>query len=130
MNYDAKQWRAKLIKLGACSEEQAWADGKTAAECWEECPRGDWLLWLHEIGGLWAWPQGAQDAYLAQRKRLYDADRAKKFQPLEDAYFAGRQLLYDAYRAQLKLLDAAYEAQIAALIRSLVPNPFAEKGKK
>lgn len=35
-----------LTQLGACSEARTWANGKSLAQAWQECPRGDWLLWL------------------------------------------------------------------------------------
>jgi hypothetical protein len=35
-----------LNELHACSEARAWAKGKTLAEVWLGCGRGDWLLWL------------------------------------------------------------------------------------
>jgi hypothetical protein len=31
--------------IGACEDARGWATGKTAKEAWDECPRGDWLLW-------------------------------------------------------------------------------------
>jgi hypothetical protein len=31
--------------IGACEDAREWATGKTAKEAWDECPRGDWLLW-------------------------------------------------------------------------------------
>lgn len=35
----------RLIELGACEEARKWAKGKTARQAWEQCERGDWLLW-------------------------------------------------------------------------------------
>jgi hypothetical protein len=35
-----------LIKLNACNEAQEWAVGKTWEEVYNQCHRGDWLLWL------------------------------------------------------------------------------------
>lgn len=36
-----------LRSLGACSEARKWAaDYKTAADAWQNCRRGDWMLWL------------------------------------------------------------------------------------
>ena len=37
----------KLMRsLKACEEARVWANGKTLAEIWEQCERGDWMLWL------------------------------------------------------------------------------------
>ena len=35
-----------LTRLDACREARKWAAGKTLEQAWNECPRGDWLLWL------------------------------------------------------------------------------------
>ena len=37
---------ALLTRLGACHEAREWAAGKTLKQAWNECHRGDWLLWL------------------------------------------------------------------------------------
>jgi hypothetical protein len=38
---------AKLLRrLNACPEAREWAKGRTLRACWDESPRGDWLLWL------------------------------------------------------------------------------------
>jgi hypothetical protein len=35
-----------LLKLNACDPAIKWAEGKSWKEIFEQCPRGDWLLWL------------------------------------------------------------------------------------
>lgn len=40
-----------LLRLGACSEAIAWAESlgpnhPADATAWEQCPRGDWMLWV------------------------------------------------------------------------------------
>jgi len=42
----------RLIELGACDEARKWAKDKTAQECWEQCHRGDWLLWWAKKEGV------------------------------------------------------------------------------
>ena len=37
---------ALLAKLDACHEAREWAAGKTLEQAWNECQRGDWMLWL------------------------------------------------------------------------------------
>jgi hypothetical protein len=40
-------WTSALKKLDACPEAIAWAKTQpTYEEAWENCPWGDWLLWL------------------------------------------------------------------------------------
>jgi hypothetical protein len=36
-----------LYELGACNEAQIFCSGKTLEQAWQECPRGDWMLWLY-----------------------------------------------------------------------------------
>jgi hypothetical protein len=43
---DANQLQAALIRLNACSDAVAWAEGKSLSVAWRTCQRGDWLLWL------------------------------------------------------------------------------------
>ena len=35
-----------LVSLGACEDAREWAKGKSFADVWNTCERGDWLLWL------------------------------------------------------------------------------------
>jgi len=35
-----------LLGLGACADGRKWARGKTAADAWRDCQRGDWMLWV------------------------------------------------------------------------------------
>lgn len=36
----------KLQEMGACREALAWIGDRTAQQAWDECQRGDWMLWL------------------------------------------------------------------------------------
>jgi hypothetical protein len=39
----------KLSKVGACSDARQWVrTQKSAEEAWQNCERGDWMLWLAE----------------------------------------------------------------------------------
>ena len=37
-----------LLSLDACHEAIMFAEGKTIKQAWEECPRGDWMLWFYK----------------------------------------------------------------------------------
>ena len=54
---NANEFKGLLRKFGACAEGVDWADGKSLAQVWDECERGDWMLWLaaHMIGSE-GWP--------------------------------------------------------------------------
>ena len=45
-NLNATELKALLLELNACDDAQRWAEGKTLAEVWATCRRGDWMLWL------------------------------------------------------------------------------------
>ena len=49
---NATEIKQKLIDLDACREAREWADRKTLSEIWEQCPRGDWMLWLARRAGV------------------------------------------------------------------------------
>jgi hypothetical protein len=54
---DAKEFGKLLRHLRACDDAQVWADGKTLAEVWATCERGDWMLWLcGKMKGKAGWP--------------------------------------------------------------------------
>src|SRR5271168_1861443 len=44
----------KLKALRACKEAVAWAEGREWPAAWQECERGDWMLWLC---GTKSWPE-------------------------------------------------------------------------
>jgi hypothetical protein len=46
MDMNAVELDGLLDRLHACFEARVWAKGKTLAEVWLGCGRGDWLLWL------------------------------------------------------------------------------------
>ena len=41
--------RELLLRLNACEPAIKWAEGKSWKEIFEQCPRGDWLLWLFRL---------------------------------------------------------------------------------
>ena len=41
----AEEFKIRLEYLTACDEAIEWAKNKTAKEAWDQCERGDWLLW-------------------------------------------------------------------------------------
>jgi len=50
----ADEFRAWLVTHDACEEALDWLDeqpGQSPEAIWETCPRGDWLLWWHDVAG-------------------------------------------------------------------------------
>jgi hypothetical protein len=45
-NLNPTEFQSLLYDLGACQEAVIWAKGKSLAQTWRTCKRGDWLLWL------------------------------------------------------------------------------------
>jgi hypothetical protein len=45
-NLNPTEFQSLLSDLGACQEAVIWAKGKSLAQTWRTCERGDWLLWL------------------------------------------------------------------------------------
>ena len=42
-----KNWTKPLRGMRACTDALEWCEGyKSLAEAWDECKRGDWMLWL------------------------------------------------------------------------------------
>jgi hypothetical protein len=41
-----------LKKLNACNDAVFYAEGKTLEQAWNECVRGDWMLWLAQKLGV------------------------------------------------------------------------------
>jgi hypothetical protein len=42
----------KLIEMNACSEAIEWIEDRTLEQAWNECERGDWMLWLAQKKGV------------------------------------------------------------------------------
>ena len=43
---NTQEFSRLLCDIGACVEAREWAKGKSLADVWKQCERGDWLLWL------------------------------------------------------------------------------------
>jgi hypothetical protein len=45
-NLSANKFSTLLLNLRACESASIWAEGKDFYEVWNECQRGDWMIWL------------------------------------------------------------------------------------
>ena len=105
---NATEIKQKLIDLDACREAREWADRKTLSEIWEQCPRGDWMLWLARRAGVDKRTMTAAKADCAATiKHLMKDPRSIK--ALETAQAYGRGEATDD-----ELADAADAADAAA----------------
>jgi hypothetical protein len=42
-----KTFKEQLLEIRACEEAVAWVGDKTLEQAWNECHRGDWMLWIY-----------------------------------------------------------------------------------
>ncbi len=55
-----------LARLSACNKAVTWANGKMLTEAWQQCERGDWMLWLcAKMEGAKGWPTRQQIIFVA-----------------------------------------------------------------
>ena len=130
---NSKEFSQLLRKIGACAEACEWAKGKSLAGAWEQCERGDWLLWLcGRMVDTEGWPTRKElvlaacacaETALKYVKAGEDRPRiaietARKlvrgeatFQEVRDAAAAAA---YAAYAAAAAAAAAAYDAAAAA----------------
>jgi len=40
------EFKDYLKKIGACSDARKWNADRNLEKCWQDCERGDWMLWL------------------------------------------------------------------------------------
>jgi hypothetical protein len=45
-------FRDELFEIAACADATRWVGERSLEEAWEECPRGDWLLWYAQKVGV------------------------------------------------------------------------------
>jgi len=107
------QTMQRLIELRACEEAREWAKDKTAKECWEQCHRGDWLLWWAKKEGV-----GLRELTLAKGKCAETVIHLMKDQRSKDAVRAaidyGNGLITDDQLMAAAADAAAYAAADAA----------------
>ena len=126
---NAQEFAQLLRKLGACEAARAWAKGKSLAEVWEQCERGDWLLWLcARMLGKEGWPTHPQIILAAcdcaetalkyvklgeERPRIA-IETARRFAAGSATINEVRTAAYAAYAAYADAAYAAYAAYAAA----------------
>jgi hypothetical protein len=125
------QTMQRLIELGACKEAREWAKDKTAQECWEQCHRGDWLLWWAKKEGV-----GLRELTLAKGRcaetviHLMKDQRSKK--AVQAAIDYGNGLITDdqlrtAYAdAAAAYAAAAYAADAADAAAAYAADAYAD----
>jgi hypothetical protein len=69
-----------LIEFGADREMIEWTGDKTLYEFWQECERGDWMVWLY----IALFPNSVADVFVTMtnqfnKKGYYDPDLCRKY---------------------------------------------------
>jgi len=123
--------KTEITKYDPCSEAVEFRNGfKTFKEAWENCPRGDWMLWLASRSGVniriltYAKALCAETViHLMKDKRSINAVKvAKRFgkyratkEELKNATYAAADATYaaDAADATYAAADATYAAAYA-----------------
>ena len=105
------KFKTKLKKLKACKEAIEWVGDKTMKEAWQQCPRGDWMLWLYSK----LYPKNLREITLAKgycAKTVYHLmkdNRSRKAVRVAIRFGQGK-----ATKDELDAADAAYAAADAA----------------
>jgi hypothetical protein len=109
-----------LRTIGACDEAREWADSYTSAKkAWNECERGDWMLWL--LGKLSGEPESSKRKKLvlcacecAELALPYTKDkRVKKCIDTTRAWANGKSTIEEVIEARFAA-DAATDAAASA----------------
>ena len=138
-NLNAEDFASLLAsdRLDACNQAREWAKGKSLAEVWKTCRRGDWMLWLAAKYGdvplktivaiacdcaepalaFTTDPRPAATIAVVRRWLKGEATIEEARAAADAAYAAANAAAYAAARA------AAYAKQ-ASYIRDTLKNPF------
>jgi len=73
-------FKQQLIEMNACYDAVYWVENRTIQQAWNDCPRGDWMLWLLEtMKEVEGWPDEEKIMLLGH----WCARRAWKYTPMK-----------------------------------------------
>lgn len=131
--FDNKELLALLNKLDACQRAVRWVGDRDLARTWEECERGDWLLWLAgRMVGKEGWPTHQQVVLAAcacarrglrfvpegEERPLRAIEAAEHWATVPDAAWAA-----GAVWAAAGAVWAAEHRALADIVRATLPAP-------
>lgn len=103
----------KLTELGACRDAVEWSQqyGDDFQRAWDDCRRGDWMLWL--LGKL----SGPRESDMRKKLVLACCEVSRTALPILEAYAngVGGVTLANVRIAAYSAADAAYAAAHAML---------------
>jgi len=103
--------KQKLIGLDACDDAIAWVGDRDLPAAWNECERGDWMIWLASRSGVDLRTLTAAKAACAEYARPYMKDE-RSIAALDAAHAFGRGEMSEGELSASA--DAAYAAAYAA----------------
>jgi len=108
-----------LIKLNACTEAKEWAENKSWEEVYNQCHRGDWLLWLFK-------KTNPDDLQLLTLAKGYCANTVRHLMT-DERSIAGvdTAIAFGEGKATIEELSAAYGAAYAAYAAAYAANAAA-----
>ena len=115
----------RLRTVGACKEAVDWAKGREWPVAWQECERGDWMLWLAgAMQGKSRWPTRQQivlvacdcaELVLPIFEKKYPTDkRVRECIETTRKWANGEAAIEDVHKARAAAYAAAYAAADAA----------------
>jgi len=100
-----KTFKDKLEEMNACPEAIDWVGDKTLKQAWDQCERGDWMMWL------------AKRCAARLVEHLMTHERSLKALDVADGFSKGKATEHNlkeaaaaAYHAAYAAYDAAYDA--------------------
>ena len=112
-------FKKQLQKMNACSEAIEWAENRTLEQAWNDCERGDWMLWFAEKAGVELRPLTLAKARCAKLV-IHLMEDARSINAVEVAERFGlgtatrEELDVAAVAAAVAAADAAAYAAVAA----------------
>ena len=117
METQKTSFRAQLIKWSACSPGLEWWGERTLEEGIRDCPRGDWLLWLHTR----VCPHDLQSRTLGKG---HCANTVRHLMMKESQQAVDIAIAYGEGRATGQQLAAAKDAAYAAYTAAADPTAY------
>jgi len=93
-----KTFKDKLEEMNACPEAIDWVGDKTLKQAWDQCERGDWMMWL------------AKRCAARLVEHLMTNERSLKALDVADEFSKGKATEHNLKEAAAAAYHAAYAA--------------------
>ena len=107
-------FKKQLQKMEACQEAIEWVGDRTPEQAWEECERGDWMLWFAQKMGVELQPLTLAKARCAKLViHLMKDERSRNAVEVAERFGLGKATREELDVAADAAADAAYAAYTA-----------------